>query len=78
MIRFLVIDYKKSKSFNMKFEGFGFQFKDNGAFCHPFFCKEERMREIAQIIFQEDSELINTPKKHMSFENGQIEVIMLD
>lgn len=78
MINFVIIDYQKKKSFNMRLKGLKFEFEDNEAYSHPFFCKEERMREIAQIIFQEDSELINAPKKHMSFENGKIEVIMLD
>lgn len=78
MIKFIVIDYENQKSFNMRFKGLGFQFEENGAFSHPFFCQNERMREIAQIIFQDDSELILAPKKHISFDNGAIEVIMLD
>lgn len=63
----------KTDEFKMVFKGFAFFFEDSERkeLINPFFCNENQ-RQIAKIIFADDSELLENPKRQMTFEDEKL------
>ena len=79
MIKYWIAIHSSKKTVMMKTNGLQFWINEQGKDINPFFTSDEDIRKAcAELLLDSDSELLNTPKKHMSFRNGDIEVIMLD